>query len=105
MIRSVTHQLQTEISFYRGADIGRPAVINGPAAVFVLMAKNVVSALPIALGIPSPKQGVQQNVIGLEGGIGFEFAAPVAILVLLRKQAITARANRRSYTAGKILDF
>jgi len=29
---------------------------------------------------------VQQNVVGLERGIGFQFAAPVAIFMLLRKK-------------------
>src|SRR2546423_9094514 len=97
--------LQAKVSLDGRADVRWPAVINGPAAVFVLMAKNIVCALLIALGIAGTEQRVQQNVVRLEGGIGFEFAAPVTVLVLLRKQAITARANRRRYTAGEILDF
>src|SRR3954447_16835678 len=105
MIGVVNHQLQAEIKPYRRADIRRPAVVNWPAAVFALMVKNVVGALLIALGITGAEQGVQQNIVGFESGIGFEFAAPVAVLVLPRKQTITARANRRRYTAGEILDF
>src|SRR5436305_6991393 len=105
MIGFVTHQLQAEVSFDRRADVRWPAVINRPAAVFILIAKNVVSALLIALGITGTEQSVQQNVVGFERGIGFKFPAPIAVLVLLRKQAITARANRCSYAAGEILNF
>src|SRR4051812_20413202 len=105
MIGSVTHQLQAEISLDRRADVRRPAVVNRPAAVFILMAKNVVNAFLVSLRITGAEQRVHQDVIGLKSGIGFEFAAPVAVLVLLRKQAITARANRRSYTASEVLDF
>jgi hypothetical protein len=34
------------------------------------------------------EQSVEQNVIGLEGGIGFQFAAPIALLVLLREKKL-----------------
>ena len=90
MIGLVSRQLQAEISLDRCADIRWAAVINPPAAVFILMAENVVGALLKALRIAGAKQRVQQNVVGLERGVGFEFAAPVAVLVLLGEKPIAA---------------
>ena len=61
------------------------------------MAQNPVRRLLKALLIPRPQQRVQQNVIRLERGIGFELAAPVPFLMLLRKQKLPRRRDRRAH--------
>ena len=82
MIGLVTRQLQAEICFDRRADVRRPAVVDRPAAVFILMAENVVGTFPQALLVTGAQKSVHQDVIGFERGVGFKFAAPIAILML-----------------------
>ena len=69
------------------------------------MSNNPVCRLREALGIAGSQQGVQQNVIGLERGIGFEFAAPVAVRVLLREKKFPRRRNGSPDVAGEFFDF
>ena len=59
------------------------------------MAQDPVCRFLEALGIPGAQQRVQQNVIRLERRIGFEFAAPVPIFVLLREKILARRRDRR----------
>jgi hypothetical protein len=86
MIRSVSRQLQREIGFYRGANGRRPGRVSIPTTIFTLMLDNPVRRLAEALGVARPKQRMQQNVIGLERGIGFQFAAPISTFVLGREK-------------------
>ena len=86
MIGFVSGQLQAEVGFDRGADVRGTGGVDAPAAVFVLVAHDPVGGFLKAVGIAGAEQRVQQNVIGFERGIGFEFAAPVAFFVLLRKK-------------------
>src|SRR6185503_8922488 len=44
MLWLISGELEAEIRLDRRADVRRGAVIDGPAAVFVLMSKNVVGA-------------------------------------------------------------
>ena len=58
-----------------------------------------------ALGITGSEKGVEQNVIRLEGGIGFEFAAPIAVLVLILEKILTGRFDGRGNAAEQAIDF
>ena len=69
------------------------------------MAQNPVRSLLKALLIAGPEQRVQQDVIGLERGIGFEFAAPVPFLVLLREEIFARRRDRGAHAAAQFLNF
>ena len=92
----ISRQLQPEVSLHRSADVRRPGGIDAPSAVFILMAQNPVRRLLKPLLIARPEQRVQQNVIRLEGGVGFEFAAPVSFFMLLREKIFPRRSDRRA---------
>jgi len=48
---------------------------------------------------------MQQDVIGLESGIRFEFPAPVAFFILLGKQNLTGPGDSRGGTPRKVVDL
>jgi len=48
---------------------------------------------------------VQDDVVRFERGIGFQFAAPVTLFVLLRKEAVAGAVNGRSHPADEIINF
>ena len=72
----------------------------GHPAVFVLVTDDVVAALLETLLIAGSEKRVQQDVIGFQRGVGFEFAAPVAFIVLLGKQAAACAIDGSRYPAG-----
>ena len=45
MVGGVAGKFQAEVCLHRRADVRRPAGVNAPAAVFVLMLQNVVRGL------------------------------------------------------------
>jgi hypothetical protein len=47
---------------------------------------------------------VQQDVIGLKCGIGFQFATPVAIFVLLGEELLAGAIDGSRDSAGEIVD-
>ena len=86
MVRLEACQLQPEVGLYRGRDVRWPGRINTPAAICVLVIENVTRRLLEPLRRARTEQGVQQDVVGFEGSVGFEFATPVALIVLLREE-------------------
>src|SRR6266481_3202785 len=66
------------------------AGVNAPAAVGQLSAANVVGELGDALRLGFTQNEEIVNVVGFEGGVGFELALPVAWFRLKRKQVIGA---------------
>src|SRR5579864_717370 len=105
MLRLVSGELEAEIGLDRGADVRWAAVEDGPAAVFILAAQDVVRAFLEALLSSGAEERVHQDVIGLESGVGFEFAAPVAVLVLLTEQPLARAVDGGGRTAGKVVNF
>ena len=92
--RGIASQFQSEIRFARRIQLGRPARIDGPAAIGELPAAHVICQLGNALGI-SLAQNVQViDVVGFERGVCFEFALPVSFLCLNGKEVIRAALNR-----------
>ena len=69
------------------------------------MLQNVARSLGHALGIAGSQQNVQHDVVGFEGGVGFQLAAPVALFVLLGEQAVARAVNGRSHAADQIVNF
>jgi len=67
--------------------------------------QNPVRRLLEALLIARPQQRVQQDVVGLQRGVGFQFAAPVALFVLLGEQPFARRRDGRAHAAGQFLNF
>ena len=73
------------------------AGINAPTAVFVLVAHHLSERAAQPAGIAALKQRMQQDVVGLEHGVGFEFAAPVAVGVLQTEEKIARAGKGRVY--------
>src|SRR5579862_150194 len=105
MLGLVAGKFQAEICLDRGADIRGRARVNSPTAIFILMGKDVVGTLPKTFGITRAEQRVQQDVIGLESGIGFQLAAPVALFVLLGEEKLAGTVNSSCGAAGEIINF
>ena len=82
-----------------------PLGVDAPSAVFVLMLQNVARGLRHALRIARAQKHVQQDVIGFERGIGFQFAAPVAFFVLLGEQAVARAVDGGRHTADQIINL
>jgi hypothetical protein len=53
------------------------------------MVEDVTCRFVETLLVTRTKEGVQQDVVGFERGVGFEFATPVAFFVLLGEQKLT----------------
>ena len=69
------------------------------------MLQNPVRRLLKPFLVPGSKQRMQEDVIRLERSIGFEFAAPVAVLVLLRKKKFPRSRDRRAHARAQFLNF
>jgi hypothetical protein len=96
MVGIVSSQLQTEICLYRGTDVRGTCGVNTPAAILILMLNNPIRGLLKARGIARSQQRVEQNVIRLEGGIRFEFSAPIAFVVLRGEEELAGGLRRGS---------
>jgi len=105
MIRRESRQLQPEVSLHRSADVGRAGGIDAPATVLILVIENVASGLVKTLLAARAEQRVEQNVIGFEGGIGFEFSAPVTLFVLLREKIVASRIDGDRDPALQVVDL
>jgi len=51
------------------------------------------------------EQGVQQDVVGFESGVGFEFAAPVTFFVLLREEEFACRIDSDCDPAAQVVNL
>src|ERR1051326_2025994 len=105
MIGLVSCELKPKIRLHGCADVRRASVVDGPAAVFVLVSQDVVRALLETLLVAGTKQRVHQDVVGFECRIGFEFAAPVAVFVLLGEKPFAGAVNRGGDAGRKVIDF
>ena len=70
MVRVVSGQLQAEVGFHRGANVGGAGSVNAPASILVLVLQNVICRLGKTTRVPSAEKRVQQNVVGFQRGIG-----------------------------------
>ena len=48
---------------------------------------------------------LEQNVIGFEGGVGFQFTAPIALVVLQGKQSLAGAVKGSADPAGKVVNL
>ena len=93
MVLRPAHQLQRQVRLHAQRDIRRPAGIDAPTAIFVLVSKNLVDRPLHAAAIARAQQHVHKDVVGLEHGVGFEFATPVALRMLQPEQPILGFLN------------
>ena len=92
---------QRHVGLHGGVQLGRAAVEDIPAAVGQLPVADIVRELCGFLGFQLAQNVEVENVIGFEGGIGFELAPPVAVLAWaesiqsrLRRMACSTRDSR-----------
>src|SRR5215472_17812471 len=69
------------------------------------MLQDVAGRLGETFGTPRSQHRVQDDVVSLEGCIGLKFAAPVAILMLLREQQAACGIGGGGYTAGEVINL
>src|SRR5208337_4331733 len=105
MIGRKSCQLQPEVSFHRSADVGRAGGVDAPAAVFVLVVQDVARGLVKALLAARSEQRMEQDVIGFEGGIGFQLATPVPFWVLLREKIFASRVDGYGDPAPQVVNL
>jgi hypothetical protein len=65
--------------------------------------QNEIAAFLEAFLIPCSQQGVQQDVVGFQCGIGFQLATPVAVIELPGEEVFSGSIDRDGYAAGKIV--
>ena len=87
------HELGREIALHRERDVARAAGIEAPASVVVLVAHHLAAGALQTARIAALEQGVEEDVVGLEHRIGFEFAAPVAVRMLPGQDVVRRPAD------------
>src|SRR5215472_11642485 len=105
MIRFIAGQLQTEIALYGRADVGGTSSVNTPAAILVLVLKNVARRFAETFLLSATQKRVQQDIVRLEGGVSLELAAPVALFMLLRKQLLAGSIDGGGHSARQVINF
>src|SRR5260370_41492507 len=98
MVRQPAHDLQCKVCLHAVADVRRTAGIEAPSTVFVLVPENLVDRALHLTRIARSKQGVHEDVIGLEHTVSFKFAAPVTVGMLLVKEPVARPRNPVRYT-------
>src|SRR5204863_6233903 len=78
----------------RRVDLARPAKVNVPAAVRQLAFQNVTGATFLERNVNLAEPMHEQHEVGAEGAVDDQFAAPMAILVLLTQQILLRALNR-----------
>ena len=105
MIRRESSQLQPEVGFHRSADVGWTAGVDAPTAICILVVQDVASGLVEAFLVARAEQRMEQDVIGFEGGIGFQFSAPVTLFVLLREKIVAGRIDGDRDPAAQVVNL
>src|SRR5271165_462142 len=106
MLGAVTRHFEREVRLDRCAYVGRPFVVDRPAAILVLAVQDFIRALLCAHWIFRAQQPVQQNVVRNQGGISAQLAAPVALFRVLRGEQVSTRAiDGRGYPALDVVDL
>ena len=82
IVGTQAHELGGEVALDRKRDIARAAGIQAPATVVVLVAHHLCEGAPQAARVAGFEKGVEEDVVGLEHRVGFEFAAPIAVRML-----------------------
>ena len=93
--RGETHDFCGGVALDGEGDIAGAAGIDGPAAIGVLVAHDFCEGALEAAWIAAFEECVEEDVVGLEHGIGFEFAGPVAFRMLFGEEEVTRADDGR----------
>ncbi len=91
----MTGDLEGQIRLDRRAHFDRAAGVEGPSAVLLLTLQDVTRGLDCDFVLPAPQPGQEQDVLGFEDRVPFEFPDPVAIRMLLIEQPPCRRLESR----------
>jgi hypothetical protein len=91
--RVVADQLERQVGLDRGAQVGRAAVEQRPAAAFHLNLAQVVADAPLALLVDLAQEVLEHDVFGRDRGVGLELEHPVAVrlLAVVEREAALAQ--------------
>ena len=87
------HKLAGKVALDGERDVAGTAGVDAPAAIGVLVAEDFGQGALHAGGIAAFEKHVQEDVVSLEHGVGFELAAPVAVRMLLAEDEIAGAAE------------
>jgi len=82
------HQLGRGVALDGERNIAWAAGIDAPTAVFVLVAHHLSERTLEPARIARFQERVQEDIVGLEHRVGFEFPAPITIRVLQGEQEV-----------------
>src|ERR1700730_4146424 len=88
MIGRPAHQLQRKIRLHSKRDIRWPIRVDAPATVFVLMTKNLIDRSFHPAAISSPKERMDEDIVGFQHAVGFELTAPITVGMLQAEQPV-----------------
>ena len=83
-------ELQREVSLHRCADLGGAAVVDRPPTLRHLGVDQVAHGLPLFLRIHAAQEAAQQEILGSQRRVGFQFMNPVPCLRLALQQPLLA---------------
>jgi hypothetical protein len=98
--RLVPSEPQRDVGLDRGGQVTGPAVEVGPGAVLALLGRDPPRRRLGLLAGADPEEFAQQQVLGVHGDVGLEFALPPALIVLEAEQVV-AGAGKRLRRGGR----
>ena len=95
IVAADAHQLGRGVALDREREVTRSAGIDAPTAVLVLVAHHLRERATKPARIAAFQKCVQEDVVGFEHRVGFEFPVPIAVWVLPREQVLAGADNGR----------
>ena len=86
--RRVPGQPQRHVGLDRGGQVAGPSVEGRPGAVIALLGRDPPGRCPRLLVGTDAEEFPQQQVLGVHGDVGLQFALPPALLVLQAEQML-----------------
>jgi len=87
-VGGVSLELEDEVGLDRSAHLGRAARVEGPTAPGQLLTAQVLGGFDRTRLVGPAQEMEEEEVLGLEDGVAFELAAPVAVRPLLSEQVL-----------------
>ena len=99
-LRLVPGQPQRDVGLHRGGQVPGAAVEVRPGAVVALLGGDPPGRGLRLLGGPDAEELPQQQVLGIHGDVGLQFALPPALVVLQAEQVIPGAGERLRRRVG-----
>ena len=102
LVLQVPGQPQRDVGLDRGGMVARPAVEVGPGAVLTLLGRDPPRRRGGLPGRADLQEFAQQQILGVHGDVGLEFALPPALLVLEAEQVVAGAGQRLRRGGGRL---